>query len=52
MLTLVAPDFVVLEILFDFGYKQDIFNKANKNIEKNISEYRKKIANKKKNWNW
>jgi len=40
LLTLVAPDFVFIELMFFCGYKKDIYKDAQKQIESNIAEYR------------
>jgi len=36
LLTLVAPDFVILEALFYFGYKKDVYQECERRIEENI----------------
>jgi len=46
LLTLVAPDFVVLEIMFMFGYKREIHEGCNKEIVENIKVFHEGKAKK------
>ena len=51
LLTLVAPAFVVLEILFKFGYKKEIFDDCEGRIKANIKDFQEsKASAKKANW--
>ncbi|EAS02165.2 endoplasmic reticulum membrane protein (macronuclear) [Tetrahymena thermophila SB210] len=40
--TLVAPNFVIIEIFFDLGYKKDVYKKCKKQVLKNIEEFQNK----------
>lgn len=42
LLTLVAPDFVIIEILFYFGWRSETRARSDKSIKSNIAEYRSK----------
>ncbi len=37
----VAPFFLVLEVLFFFGYRKDLYTKVQSNIEKRIEEWKR-----------
>lgn len=47
LLTMVAPDFVIIEILFYFGYKKDMQAVCQKDIDANIKVYRASLEKKK-----
>jgi len=48
LLTLVAPDFVILEFLFMFGYKKDVQEECYKRIVANIKAFHESKAKKAK----
>jgi uncharacterized membrane protein YGL010W len=40
LLTLVAPDFVVIEVLFMLGFKKDLYDTCNVKVVENIKQFR------------
>jgi 2-hydroxy fatty acid dioxygenase len=46
LLTMVAPDFVIIEIMFYLGYKKDIQDKCQKDIDANIKAFRASLGKK------
>lgn len=48
LLSLVAPDFVTIEILFMLGWRSDVHAKCQKRIDANIAQFRKEQAAKSK----
>lgn len=41
LLSLVAPDFVTIEVLFMLGWRSDVNAKCQKRIDANIAEFRR-----------
>jgi len=46
LLTMVAPDFVIIELMFYLGYKKEMFGKCQKVIDENIKIYRASMGKK------
>merc|ERR1712224_744095 len=46
LLTLVAPDFVIIEILFFLGWRKDVEERCVKRIHQNIEDFREAKKNK------
>lgn len=41
---MVAPDFVIIEVLFYFGWRKETFNRCQKRILANIDAFKQKEA--------
>ena len=48
LLTLVAPDFVIIEVMFFLGWNKDVYNRCKIRIEKNIKQFKAEQAKKSK----
>ena len=46
LLTLVAPDFVTIEILFYFGWKADVSERLQKVVDSKVEEFHRSQASK------
>jgi uncharacterized membrane protein YGL010W len=44
LLTLVAPDFVIIEVMFFLGWRGDAYARCKKRIEANIKQFREAKA--------
>lgn len=44
LLTYVAPDFVIIELLFALGWEADLYRRCQKRIDANIAAFQRETA--------